>query len=76
MVALCQGHHIFADRLYSSVPLVEELDARETGYIGTVDARRQQLPSEVRAKLRLQQGEWRDGKKWCWLGGKTESQQL
>ncbi len=31
-----------------------------------MDARRQQLPSEVRAKLRMQRGEsrsWRDGKK-------------
>ncbi len=84
VVAICQdyldkGHHIFADQLYSSVPLVEELESRETGYTGIVDARRQQLPSEVRAKLRMQRGEsraWRDGKKWCWLGGKRESQQL
>ena len=29
---LDKGHHIYADRLYSSVPLVDELDRRGTGY--------------------------------------------
>ena len=29
---LDKGHHIFSDRFYASVPLVEELEARQTGY--------------------------------------------
>ena len=28
---LDKGRHIFADRFYTSVPLVEELEARQTG---------------------------------------------
>ena len=64
---LDKGHHIFADRFYASVPLVEELEARQTGYTGTLVQNRQHLPKEVwDKKFRLQRGEqraWRDGRK-------------
>ena len=64
---LDKGHHIFADRFYASVPLVVELEARQTGYTGTLVKNRQRLPKEVRdKKFRLQRGEqrvWRDGRK-------------
>ena len=33
---LNKGHHVFADRLYSSVPLVDELERRSTGFTGTL----------------------------------------
>ena len=63
---LDKGHHLYADRLYSSVPLVDELEKRKTGYTGTLNVRRRQLPSQVRARLNLQPGDvraWRDGSK-------------
>lgn len=64
---LDKGHHVFADRLYSSVPLVNELERRSTGYTGTLVKTRQQLPSVVRGKgFKLNKGEtkaWRDGNK-------------
>ena len=64
---LDKGHHIFADRFYASVPLVEELEARQTGYTGTLVQNRQRLPKEVwDKKFWLQRGEqraWRDGRK-------------
>ncbi|XP_041378758.1 piggyBac transposable element-derived protein 4-like [Gigantopelta aegis] len=64
---LHKGHHIYADRLYSSVPLVDELERCNTGYTGTFVRTRQQLPSVVRGKsFKLNKGEtkaWRDGEK-------------
>ena len=64
---LHKGHHIYADRLYSSVPLVDELERCNTGYTGTLVRTRQQLPSVVSGKsFKLNKGEtkaWRDGKK-------------
>ena len=64
---LHKGHHIYADQLYSSVPLVDELERCNTGYTGTLVRTRQQLPSVVRGKsFKLNKGEtkaWRDGKK-------------
>ena len=64
---LDKGHHVFADWLYSSVPLVDELERRSTGYTGTLVRTRQQLPSSVRgAGFKMNKGEtraWRDGKK-------------
>ena len=47
---LDKGHHIYADWLHSSVPLVEELKRRETGFTGTLNKIWRQLPSVVRAK--------------------------
>ena len=64
---LDKGHHIYADQLYSSVSLVDELERRGTGYTGTLNKCRRQLPSVVRAKsFKMNKGEtraWRDGKK-------------
>ena len=66
---LGKGHHIYADRLYSSVPLVTALESRLTCFTGTVDKRRRQLPREVRARsFKLRRGDikaWRDGNKLC-----------
>ena len=57
-------HRIYADQLYSSIPLVESLLSRDTCY---TDKRRQQLPSVVRERsFKLQKGEtkaWRNDKK-------------
>ena len=72
VMAICEkyldkGHHIFADRFYSSVPLVEELKKRGSGFTGTLVRNRLYLPGEVRAKkFQLRKGEqkaWRDGEK-------------
>ena len=64
---LHKGYHIYSDRLYSSVPLVDELERCNTGYTGTLVRTRQQLPSMVRGKsFKLNKGEtkaWRDEKK-------------
>ena len=70
---LDKGHHIYADRLYSSVPLVDELERRGTGYTGTLNKCRHQLPSVVRAKsFKMNKGEtrtWRDEKNGFGLEG-------
>ena len=61
-----QGHHLFADSLYSSVPLVNELEKKRTGYTGTLNIRWHQLPSAVRARLNLWLEDvraWRNGRK-------------
>ena len=72
VMAICEkyldkGHHIFADLFYSSVPLVEELKKRGSGFTGTFVRDRLYLPGEVRAKkFQLRKGEqkaWRDGEK-------------
>ncbi len=65
---LDKGHHLYCDRLYSSVPLVRALQSRLTCFTGTVDRRRRELPSAVRPKgnLKLSRGDikaWRDGEK-------------
>ena len=64
---LDKGHHVYADRFYSSVNLIDELDKRETGYTGTLVRSRKLLPKVVRGKkFKLEKGEmkaWRDGKK-------------
>jgi hypothetical protein len=41
---LDKGHHVFVDWLHFSVPLVDELDRRSTGYTGTLIKSWQQLP--------------------------------
>ena len=62
---LDKGHHLYADRFYTSAPLVEELEKRKTGYTGTLVRTRKQLPKEVQQKgFKLEKGEmkgWRDG---------------
>ena len=62
-----KGHHIYADRFYSSVPLADELEKKDTGYTGTIISNRKQLPIAVRKNMvKLRRGEtraWRNGKK-------------
>ena len=41
-------HHIFADRFYSSLPLVTFLQSKNLNYTGTVDARRVGLPPQLK----------------------------
>ena len=64
---LDKGHHVYADRFYSSVNLVDELNKRKTGYTGSLVKTRKLLPTIVRGKkFKLEKGEmkaWRDGKK-------------
>ena len=50
---LDKGHHIDADRLYSNVPLVEELERRETGFTRTLNKSWCQLPREGWKKMVL-----------------------
>ena len=50
MKYLDKGHHIFADWFYSSVPLVEELKKRGSGFTGTLVRNRLYFPGEVKAK--------------------------
>lgn len=47
-----KGHHIFADRYYTSIPLLEYLCAHGFYYTGTVDVRRKFFPQELKT-LRL-----------------------
>ena len=62
-----KGHHIYADRFDSSVPLADELEMKDTGYTGTIISNRKQLPKAVRKNMvKLRRGEtraWRNGKK-------------
>ena len=62
-----KGHHIFADRFYSNVPLADELEKKDTGYTGTIISNRKQLPKAVRKNtVKLRRGETRacrNGKK-------------
>ena len=64
---LGKGHHIYADRFYSSVPLADELEKKDTGYTGTIIRNRKQLPKAVRKNMvKLRSGEtkaWRCRKK-------------
>ena len=54
---LGKGHHVYADRLYSSVPLVTALESRLACFTRTMDKRRRQLPREVRARsFKLRRG--------------------
>ena len=55
---LGKQHHLYADRFYSSVPLVDELERQGTRYTGTLVKTRQQLPKVVRQSgFKLQKGE-------------------
>ena len=49
------GHHIFADRYYTSMKLIRYLQTRSTHYTGTVNTRRVGFPTEIRDQtLRLE----------------------
>ena len=50
---LGKGHHIFADRFYSSLPLVETLENHNTHFTGTIVRNRVDLPDEIRSPFSL-----------------------
>ncbi len=74
-IVLDKGHHIYADRLYTSVPLVNALESRFTRFTGTVDKRRHQLPQAVRAQTASGGGESKPGES-CVLQGQTNFNDL
>ncbi len=56
VVALTEKYLDKGHRLYSSVPLVDELVKRGTGFTGTMNRRRKKVPSAVRAGLHMPGG--------------------
>ena len=50
---LGKGHHIFADRFYSSIPLVRTLFEHQTHYTGTIMKNRVGLPDPIRSPFSL-----------------------
>ena len=50
---LDEGHHVFTDRYYSSVPLVQALQQRNTSFTGTCNKSRVLLPDVIRQPLHL-----------------------
>lgn len=51
------GYHIFIDRYYSSIILAETLSAMKMHVTGTVMTNRKGLPSDVKSKKKIKQGE-------------------
>jgi hypothetical protein len=49
LAPLTKGHHIFADRFYTSVPLLEFLSRQKHYYTGTVDTRRKNFPPALKS---------------------------
>jgi len=43
------GHHIFADRYYTSLPLIDELREMRHNYTGTLNVRRRGFPDDLKA---------------------------
>ena len=43
------GHTVYTDRYYTSVPLAQALQERSTGFVGTAIKNRIDLPDEIRA---------------------------
>ena len=43
------GHHIFADRYYTSLPLVESLQEKRHNYTGTLNISRRGFPDELKS---------------------------
>ena len=57
---LDQGHTIFTDRYYASIPLVQSLEMRQTTLTGTCVSNRKQIPQNFRHRtFRLADGEVR-----------------
>ena len=50
---LGKGHHVFADRFYSSIPLVQTLAEQQTHFTGTIMKNRIDLPDAIRARFTL-----------------------
>ena len=52
-------HHLFADRYYSSLPLVQFLRQRNHHYTGTLNANRRGFPPEIKnKKITVNQPKW------------------
>ncbi|GFR90701.1 PiggyBac transposable element-derived protein 4-like, partial [Elysia marginata] len=49
MTPLVKGHHIFADRYYTSYPLLLYLTNRKTYFTGTLNANRKNFPPELKS---------------------------
>ena len=50
---LGKGHHVFCDRFYSSLPLVQTLSEQQTHYTGTIVKNRVGLPDAIRSPFTL-----------------------
>ena len=50
------GHHIFADRYYSSLPLASILHSLNTSFTGTINKNRVDLAVDVTGPLRMRHG--------------------
>ena len=54
-----KGHHIYADRFYTSVPLLQFLQTQSLDYTGTVDVRRKDFPRQLKTlKLSKKESKW------------------
>ena len=56
---LHKGYHLFTDRYYTSVPLVQSLQDAQTTFTGTAQRQRVDLPDEIRAGMNVHGGEVR-----------------
>ncbi len=50
---LDEGRHVFIDRYYTSIPLVQAFQSHATSFTGTVNKNRADLPDEIRGRYRL-----------------------
>ena len=56
---LQKGYHIFADRFYTSMPLLRYLRSKGFHYTGTLDTRRKDFPPDIKTlKLDFLQIKW------------------
>lgn len=46
-------HHIYADRFYTSIPLLNYLQGKGYNYTGTIDTQRKFFPAELKTKQKL-----------------------
>ena len=53
---LGKGHHLFTDRYYTSIPLLQYLSSHNTSMTGTINKSRRHLPAPLRS-LKLKKGE-------------------
>lgn len=51
------GHHLFTDRFYTSVPLLQKLGSENTSMTGTIVKNRRFLPPAVKKGLKMEKGE-------------------
>lgn len=51
-----RGHHVFTDRYYTSVPLLEKLASEHTSMTGTIAKNRRFLPPAIKG-LKMKKGE-------------------